>query len=46
MEDKWAVIEMCVTEMLDAELSMEEREFAMQRALSIINSLREYYCSL
>jgi hypothetical protein len=43
MEEKWAALEKCVVEMMDESLHIEEREFAMARALSILNSIKDYY---
>lgn len=43
MEDTWDKLEKCTMEMLDESLSIEEREFSMQRALYLLNELKQYY---
>jgi hypothetical protein len=43
MEELMDRLEKCVEEMADQSLAMEEREFAMERALHLLGELRNIY---
>lgn len=40
---KWDAVQRCIIEMLDTSLAPEEREFAMQRALALIEEIADAF---
>jgi hypothetical protein len=42
-DTQYLLLEQCIIEMMDIELSLMEREFAMQRALSLLDNMKTTY---